>query len=252
MILRLTLIFAFLCSFHFANAQTGNVVLIEQFTETGCGACSQYDSAFQAMIRANSEKVAVINYHCFYKLDTFYTYNRSCDVRYGVYAIKDGYPTAIANGKKPGVTSAHMSFVKESVINKFYEEPPKFKIEITKTPDKKIKGNNEVIKIKATPLEESTSKDIRIFVAITENNINYFERYKTKTPNGLNYFDNIIRAMLPDTGGFQIGPIKSGKAKEIKVTYINDDKEVNFKETKIIAFVQDMETKEILGTSVLK
>jgi len=249
---RITILIAFLCSLQLAKAQSGNVVLIEQFTETGCGACSQYDSAFQAMIRANSEKVAVINYHCFYKLDTFYTYNQSCDKRYGVYEIKDGYPTAIANGKKPGVTSAHMTFVKESVINKYYEEPPKFKIEISKSPDKKIKGNNEVIKVKATPLQENPSKDIRIFVAITENNINYFERYKTKTPNGLDHFDNIIRAMLPDTGGYQIGSVKTGKAKEVKVTYINDDKEINFKETKIIAFVQDMETKEILGTSVLK
>src|SRR6187549_2264384 len=84
----------------YSAAQNKNVVLIEEFTETGCGACSQYDSSFQALIKANEDKVALLNYHCFYQLDTFYTYYKACDQRYSVYKLS-GYPSGAANGKLP-------------------------------------------------------------------------------------------------------------------------------------------------------
>ena len=56
-----------------ALSQTGRRVLVEEFSETGCGACAEYDSAFQVMTNANADKISVINYHCFYMLDTFFT-----------------------------------------------------------------------------------------------------------------------------------------------------------------------------------
>ena len=235
----------------YAQSQTGNVVLIEEFTETGCGACSQYDSAFQALTNFNADKVTVLNYHCFYQLDTFYTYNRSCDSRYSFYQITDGYPTVMVNGKRPGGgKSAHMARVNQQVINTTYNVPPQFKLEISSEATDKNNPHSISIKVKATSLINNPSKDLKVFVAVTENNINYFERYHAKTPNGIEKFNHIIRAMLPDTGATAIGVQKIGKVNQIKVSYINDDKAIDFKEVRLVAFVQDMNTREILGTVV--
>ena len=67
-------------------AQSQSVVLVEHFTETGCGACMQNDSAFNAVINANPEKVIVISYHCFYANDPFYKYNKD-----GFRSIRSNY-----------------------------------------------------------------------------------------------------------------------------------------------------------------
>ena len=232
-----------------SNAQTGNLVLIEQFTETGCGACAQNDSAFNALINANTDKVAVISYHCYYTLDPFYAYNKAGYDRYAFYQMKDGFPSAMVNGKKPNTNSAHLSYVKEPVINAAYNQPPQFKFNISCTSTGKGNIHSASINVIATALKANPSQNLRLFVVITENNINYEQRYHSKSTNSINEFNHIMRAMLPDTGNV-IGEQTEGKINKVKVIFTNDDKEINFKEVRIIVFVQDYETREILGTAV--
>ncbi len=250
-IISTLLVFITLSFNSFSQSQIQNVVLIEEFSETGCGACFQYDSAFTALTSANASKVAVINYHCYYQLDTFYTYNRSCDTRYSFYKITDGYPTAMVNGKKVGTSkSAHLARVNQQAIDNTYKVPSKFKLDISSEAADKNNPHNIFIKVKATSLVDYPTKDLKVFVVVTEDNINYLERYKTKAANGIENFSHIIRAMLPDTGATSIGAQKSGKVNNIKVSYVNDDKAVDYKQVRIIAFVQDMNTREVLGTTV--
>lgn len=234
-----------------ALAQTKNVVLIEEFTETGCGACSQYDSSFQAMTNANADKVAVINYHCFYTEDPFFKYNKTGDQRYAFYGIKDGFPSVMMNGKKPGVTTAHMHYATEAVINKMAAQPAQFKFEIISKSTGKGTIHSANVQVKATALKNIPSKDLRLFVVATENNINYKERYHSTAVNGINNFNHIIRAMLPDTKGISMGSQIAGDEFKAKVSYINDDKEINFKEVQFVVFIQDVVTKEVLGAAVL-
>lgn len=235
-----------------AKAQTGNVVLIEVFTETGCGACSQYDSSFNAITNASADKIAVISYHCFYSGDPFYTFNKTGDQRYSFYQMKEGYPSAIINGKKPGITSSHLTYVKAPLIDKSYNQPQQFKFEIGCMPSGKGDVHSATINVKATALKDNSGKDLRLFVVATENNINYKERYHSPAVNGLNDFNHIMRAMLPDTNGIAIGAQIIGNVNKIKVTYINDNKETNFNEVQFVVFIQDINTKEIFGTAVSK
>jgi hypothetical protein len=240
----------FLILFSFAaNAQTGNRVLIEEFTETGCGACSQYDSAFQALTNANAEKVAVLNYHCFYALDTFYTYNKACDTRYAQYDLT-GFPSAAVNGKKPSPSSGHLSYVNQSLIDKLYDTPPQFKFDIKCKASNKGNSHSTKITVTATALKDYEGKDLRLLVVATENNINHEQRYHAKAVNGVNEFNHIVRAFLPDKEGTPIGDQKSGKVNTVKVAFTNDDKEINFKEVRIVAFIQDSKTHEIIGSAV--
>ena len=234
-----------------AHAQSSNVVLIEEFTETGCGACSEYDSAFQAMTNANASKVAVINYHCFYTGDPFNNYMKAGDQRYAFYGIKDGFPSVMMNGKKPGGTTAHMHYATVSVVDAMYNQPAQFKLEIIAKPTGKGNIHSADINVKATALKNNPSKNLRLFVVSTESNINYKERYHSTAVNGLNDFNHIIRALLPDSNGVAISTQITGNVSKAKVSLINDDKEINFKEVRVIAFIQDMVTKEVLGAAIM-
>ena len=234
-----------------AIAQTGNIALIEEFTETGCGACAEYDSSFQALTNANADKVAVINYHCFYSLDTFYVYNKACDKRYGLYDLS-GFPSAAANGMKPLPTSGHLSYINQSLINKLYNTTPQFKINISSNSANKDSTHITKIKVTTTALKDIPGKDLRLLIAITENNINHEKRYHAKSVNGVNEFNHILRSFLPDIEGSPIGDQKKGKTKTVKVTFTNDEKEMDYKEVRIVAFIQDAKTHEVLGTTVTK
>lgn len=237
----------------FALAQNGRVVLVESFVETGCSACAQYDSAFQAVTRAHADKVAVISFHCYYKLDPFYTYCKACDKRYADYKL-EGYPSAMVNGKMPvpNSTTAHLSFVNAGRINTLYNQPPLFRFDVQSTPTGQDGVHSAAIEVTATALEENSSEDLRLYVVITENNINYEQRYGSKAVNGLNEFNHIVRAMLPDPEGTAIGAQTKGKVSKVKVTFTNDDSEINYKEVRIVTFIQDNVTKEVLGASVTK
>lgn len=237
------------CSFY-AIAQ--NVVLVEQFTETGCGACSQYDSAFNAITNKNADKVAVINYHCFYMLDTFNLYNKGGSDRNNFYLFNQGFPSAAVNGAMPYKNAAHVNYVNQSLIDAQYNRLPQFKFEIDCKPAAKASGHTATINIRATALKDHTGKDLRLFVAVTESNINYEQRYHTKAVNGINEFQHIFRAMLPDINGTLIGPQVTGQKNKVKLSFTNDDREMNYKEVKLVVFVQDMETKEVLGAAVTK
>ena len=234
----------------YSNAQTGSRVLIEEFTETGCGACAQYDSAFQALTNAYSDKVAVINYHCFYMLDTFYQYNKACDNRYLQYQLH-GYPQAVANGMPGDLKSTHITGITRGHLDILYNQEPNYQFEITAQSTGKKDVHSTDIKVKVKALKDVPGKDLRLFIAVTENNINHFERYKSNAVNGINEFNHILRAFIPTIDGTPIGEIKAGKSATFKASFTNDDKEINYKEVQIVVFVQDYTSKEVLGTAVM-
>ena len=44
-----------------ANAQNQRILLLESFTNTGCGPCAAYNPAMDALIANNADKIAAIN-----------------------------------------------------------------------------------------------------------------------------------------------------------------------------------------------
>jgi thiol-disulfide isomerase/thioredoxin len=232
-------------------SQNGNPVLIETFSETGCGACAAYDSAFQAVVNANAEKVILISYHCYYSLDKMYQYNKLCDGKYGYYDI-NGFPGVIVNGRKPIKSSSHMTYIKSPLIEEQYNTEKKFDFDIRFKPTGKGNVHSTEITVNATPLKASESKDLRLFVVITENNIDYEKRYNEKSVNGINEFNHIMRAFLPDSNGTTIAADKAGMPSTVTVSYTNDDKEINYKEVQVVVFVQDVKSKEVLGAATRK
>lgn len=234
-----------------AAAQTDRVVLIEEFVETACSACAQYDSAFQALTKANEDKIAVINFHCHYSLDPFYTFNKSCDKRMELYGFS-GFPSAMMNGMEPSKGSSHLSYVKQPNIDRLYNQKPLLEFKIKSSSAGGDSAHTAYIKVNIKALEDVPGKDLRVYVVVTENNINYEKRYGAKSVNGINEFNHIMRAMLPSSEGTVVGAMQKGMTAYVNVTFTNDDKEINYEEVRIVAFVQDNETKEVYGAAVTK
>jgi hypothetical protein len=155
------------------------------------------------------------------------------------------------NGKQPVPASSHLSYVNSARINALYNQPPLFNI-VVKCKPVPEGGNSIKINVNVTPLEDIPNENLRVHVVITENNIDYEKRYGKKSVNGVNEFNHIMRAMLPDAQGIPIAPQKKGIKTTTSVDYTNDDKEINFKEVRIVVFVQDETTKEVLGAVVTK
>jgi hypothetical protein len=233
-------------------AQENNLVLIEEFTETGCGACAQYDSSFQAFTRTNADKVAVINYHCFYSDDPFFQYNKACNERQTFYHLREGFPAAIVNGKRPGRTSEHLHYAMDAdLIDKWYHQPPNFRFDITSKRSAKNHAHTAELRIKITALKDSLPSTLKMFVAVTENNINYKERFHAPSPNGINDFNHIFRKMLPGNEGIEMDQQVNGKVNSAKIIYTNDDATIDFRFVQFVVYVQDMNTKEVLGTIIV-
>jgi hypothetical protein len=232
-------------------AQERNVVLIESFSETGCGFCAKEDSAYNALMRSKYDKVAVINYHCFYKLDTFYQYNKASDHRYLYYKLK-GVPAGLINGLYPVKFSSYITFIKSELIDSLYSKPPQINFQVSYSPFSKNNSNGTKIKIKGTALKDIPLDSLSLFVVVTESNINHIERYKKKSVYGINEFDHIMREMLTGKEGKLIGKLEKGKTFSTSLTYTNNDATINFKETQVIVFLQDLTSGEVFGTTVSK
>jgi hypothetical protein len=165
--------------------------------------------------------------------------------------VKGGFPSAAVNGKKPHKESWHIAYLKPHLIDTPYKKPPQFSFEFNTQSTVKDGAHHADITIKATALKENPSKNLRLFVVITENNINHEERYNKKSVNGIKEFDHVMRAMLPDTGNV-IGPQTAGKLNHVKVSFTNDENEIKFNEVRIVVFVQDYDTREVLGVTEMK
>jgi hypothetical protein len=231
------------------SAQTNNVVLIEVFTETGCGACAQNDSAFQSIVKENEGKVAVIAFHCYYSLDRFYQYNKACDQRYVYYGLK-GYPSATVNGAKAGGTSEHLAYVTTPVIDKIYSKPKQFDISISTKGNMQGDKHTTEINVNTKSLNDFSEKDLRLFVAVTESNIDYEKRFKEKAVNEVKIFNNIFRTFLTDSLGKPMKNIHVNKENMEKFVLKSEDTGINYEEVRIVAFIQDINSKEILGAAV--
>ena len=223
-------------------------VLIEEFTETGCGACAQYDTTFQKITDNNADKAIVINYHCFYSEDPFYNYNKLGYQRYKFYNIKDGFPSVMVNGKMPSPSSAHMNYVTAPLISRLYNTPPSLDINIS-TSKAKTGAHAIDINVQTTALKDLNTDSLRLFAVVTENNIDYKARYHSEAINGINKYNHMFRAMLTDTIGMRMTPQVKGNVSSFRLSYANDDKEINYKEVRIVAFIQDLRTREVIAVA---
>ena len=217
------------------QAQQKRLVLIEEFTNTGCGPCASWSPVLDSCINYRLGDCVAIKYHSGFpnKSDEFYLYDQEAQQArvnfYGVNAV----PTTLVDGQDLGERSyGHLN----QAISYCQEQPAKFAITISK----QLEGIHLTAKVALTPVNhEGTPEDyskLKLFIATIEEHITSVQPW----PNGEKELNYTMRKLNQ-------GDLFTGTE---QVEWETDlDSFDNLSELGVLAFVQNMETKEILATA---
>jgi len=210
-----------------------NNVVLEIGTGTWCVYCPGAAMGADDLIN-NGHSVAVIEYHRGDNYENAFSSNRIA--YYGI----SGYPTAIFDGIDYLIGGSNTQSQYPRYLPVFTERKAirsAFDIDIS---GKQISGNDYSLVIMAYKLAPALNKDLVLHVALTESKIPESWQGQTK----LNF---VARLMLPDANGTAFNlevndtlrvPFRFNK----DAAWVNDNCEV-------VAFIQDIQTKEILQAS---
>lgn len=229
-----------------AQAQTRNrnMVLIEEFTNTGCSPCADYSPTLDSMISYRLGQVAAVKYHGTYPdpNDPFYLDQKTdLDKRISYYGIK-AYPTVILNGQQIPDMPSPSEFFLGYYIDYFHSKARHYDILLnTYTADHKLSVTATV-----TPdVDVDDASQLRLYVMPVEE----FYESPTMYGNGEKEMRYTMRRMLPDADGYALG--SSLKANTV-YTYQTECSLDNFYDERqlgVVAFLQNTATQEVLATA---
>ena len=218
-----------------AQAQPKRLVLIEEFTNTGCGPCATWSPVLDSCINYRLGDCIAIKYHSKFPNgnDEFYLNEQEAQqARVNFYDI-NAVPTTLIDGQELGDRSfGYLS----SAISYCQQQPAKYVISISKQLD----GTHLTAKVELTPVigENSTEnlENLKLFVAAIEEHITSAQPW----PNGEKELNYTMRKLNE-------GNIYTPT--ELIEWETDLDSFDNLSELGVLAFVQNMETKEILATA---
>lgn len=227
------------------DSTTQRTVLMEPFTNTSCGPCATYGPDFRTLLLNNISKVAVIYYHFDYPgpNDPFYLFTPDNEARCQYYSIN-----SVPHTKMDGnVFGDHIAYLTAADINNRYNTPALYEIDITATPS----GTDDLdIDVDVTALLSTAASGVKLRVAIIEDEINLAS---APGSNGEKDFYWTFRDMLPSAAGATAGPFTQYTPKNFNYTYTyqTGTPAVDKNQVKVVAFLQDDNTKEVLQAAVV-
>jgi len=238
--------------------KTDRAVLVELFTGAQCPPCVAADLAFDGLVKTyKPDEVVLLQYHLHVPGPDPLT-NPDSEAREEYYSLK-GTPTALFDGtpKAPGGGDIDAAkdkyFDYRDVINPLLEKPAKAQIKASAT----RQGDKVDIQAEVSDLEKPGDK-VRLRFALVEEQVRYVGT------NQVRFHHDVVRALPGGADGF---PLKEKTAKQTtsvnlaelkktlssylddfakKVPFPNDRRPLEMKKLKVVAFVQDDDTKEVL------
>ena len=209
------------------------LVLIEHFTNASCSPCARYNPYLNQLVENNKSKVAHIAYHVWWPgTDPMYSHNPEPVKKRVKYYGVNGVPTAIVEGN---YFTGSPNEVTQQMIDDQFSDSGLVQINLWH----ERKNDSVYFHLRLIPFADFV-KPMRLFVVWVED-----KKYSSPPgSNGEKEFLDVMRQMIPDAGGYQLDSLREGDTVELdlKCAY---DSEVNTNNSKIIAFVQDYDTKDI-------
>ncbi len=225
----------------FTLTETGpgaqRIVLLEDFSNTGCIPCVVSDSIVTEILDAyGAGQLIAIQYHVYwpYPGDPFYLAARDDNnARTSYYSVESaGVPYIVVNGTDtPSPTDAGQI---ETDVESGLQERSSLELRVQNSVNG-TSGTAEAVVIAHT---EPPSGNLSLHFALLEGNIDY------QAQNGLTHFDNILRAFLPDASGETIHP-SAGDTLTFTRQYTVDSG-WTAGNLSVVVFVQHEGTREIL------
>ena len=245
------------------KAKSDRTVLVELFTGAECPPCAAADLACDALAKAFTPKeVIVLQYHLHVPAPDPMTSQEGMERASGTYGeLIRGAPTVIVNGKPVGRGGGPASAAKEryaeyrDAIEKALETPAAVKLAVTVAPGEKGLTAKAAVSDLEAPGEKVT---LRFVVAE--------ERIRFAGGNGIRYHHHVVRALPGGAKGFALSKKASDHTvtidpadvlREKQVKYLDafakeegefprPDRPLAFANLKLIAFVQNDATGEVL------
>lgn len=216
--------------------QGKKVVLIEEFTNTGCGPCAQLNPMLDSVLNVKLGDAISIKYHVAWPdaNDPMYLQNpQELQAKRDYYNVT-GVPFVAIDGVEKGSNKW------DSYIDERAGMEQAFEIGITyNLSDSKLLTVNSNI----TASRAISGTNLRFFAVVIEEDI-VFDK---PTGNGETEFPNVMRKILPDANGFAL-PTQIAAGQQFSTTdtwQIQDNSFYRIEEMAIVGFIQDLATKEV-------
>ncbi len=235
---KFTLFLVLLFSVTLIYAQADRRVLVEEATNASCGPCASQNPAFDALLQANSDMVAVIKYHSWWPgIDPMYDHNTDDNAaRIDYYSI-NSVPRAVVDGQFNGQPLQ----VTQSMLNNYANQPSPFEeIDIYHylSPDE----DSIYVFMRIQAAQDISENFLRGHCVVVEKLIDF------NSPPGFNGetdFYDVMKKMLPTASGTALksnwvdGEYKIiAQTWELENVYDND-------QLSIVGFVQNSNTKDV-------
>ncbi len=238
---RKSFILLLLLSPLFVLAQQKRLVLVEEFTNTGCGPCASWSPELDSCINYRLGDCIAIKYHSSFpnSSDEFFLYDKDTQSKKVEFYQVTGVPATFIDGNElfnRGFATLH------DAISWSLEQPVKTDVSVSMQ-----LGTDHVVKASVTvkPVADLSNPNLRLFVAVVEEHIESAVPF----PNGEHELNYTMRKMLTGGAGHDLGPMLSAAQTYSYEGSWTADFCDNEKELGVVAFVQDITTREVLGTA---
>ncbi len=224
-----------------AIAQT-RVVLLEQFSNSGCPPCASSTPPILNYVNTNPDKIAAIVYHtAFPYVDSMYYENPvESDARVNFYG-SFGVPYSILDGNYYRNNSANLLNSLNNTINNRAAVNTTFSISKNNI---SLVNRNLTGSIKFSSLNNNTSDDLAAFIVVVEKRVEKSDYKASPGNNSETYYSYVMRKFMTNVNGYTLTKKATNEEESIPFTWTVE----NFKdlqELRIVAFVQNLSTKEV-------
>jgi hypothetical protein len=240
--------------------QTGRVAVMELFTGAQCPPCVAADVAFDALLKSYTPTdVIFLQYHMHIPGPDPLT-NDDSEARWKYYGNLRGTPSTLFNGKSDAGGGGGMGQAEGkykaymTVLNPLLETEATLNITGSTT----RQGDTVGIAVDVTGAKGAADKKLRLRIALVEETVKYVGG------NGLRFHHHVVRTMPGGAEGAAITEDKLAKKAEVNLAELrktlakyldesakerefpNSDRPMDLRKLRVVAFVQDDATKEIL------
>ncbi|WP_020535989.1 Omp28-related outer membrane protein [Lewinella cohaerens] len=261
--MRKLLLLALACAPIFLLAQAQRTVLIEHFTNASCPPCEAQNPAFNALIRANPDKVISVKYQApFPGFDPMNQQNPGEVNTRGDYYGLSGVPTAWMDGFTGdndyggGIGDWNITATSgyaggpyghnQAVFDYAADQATPISMVLTHELNEDATELTVNVAITNESTEDFTMADGRLHVVLVERDIVF------PSPPGSTgefEFQDVMRKMYPNAEGTNLTTIAAGATYETTITGAIPDYIYGLNEMRVIAFVQDHTSKEVWQTA---
>jgi hypothetical protein len=223
------------------------LVLIEQFTNAGCPTCGTYTPQIMQFVEANPSQVVTIAYHTeFPHFDSLYYENQAdVDAKVDYYTIQYA-PAAVLDGNQfQGSSPSLLPNIASSVSARAAIEPG-YSINFLETT---IADEQLSVSVIFTSLANNTGANLKAQIAVVEKNVLKSDYLASPGSNSETEYKYVMRKMLPDASGTILENRGQNQVDTLSLNWLIR-KVKSISEIRIVAFVQNMDTKEVLQSAI--